>query len=250
MLATLTAPHVPARTATRPRTSSPPGVRPVQTSAASSVSVATLVLWVGCSTVGVIGALVPYARPTPPRPEPLAVKVEQIQVELAPEPVLQPSAPAPVSSAPPPPAELSAPAAAPAPVPVASLTDAVAFAVPVEGNVRIVDLNQAGHRGQPRTPAAAVASSPAPQTLIFGQGEGRQPAPVYPARASRMGQEGVVTVRFTVGTDGRVIAAEPSERCVWPLLNEAAVRTVRHQWRFKAGPVRVYDVAIRFQLRK
>jgi protein TonB len=91
-------------------------------------------------------------------------------------------------------------------------------------------------------------SVPAPQQLTYGQGEGRQPAPEYPYRARREGQEGVVKVRFSVGDDGRVLSAEAASPSPWPILNESAVRVVRERWRFRAGPLRNYEVAIRFQL--
>jgi hypothetical protein len=41
------------------------------------------------------------------------------------------------------------------------------------------------------------------------------------------------------------VAATP---CPWSLLNEAAVQAVRDTWRFGAGPVRTYEVPIRFEL--
>jgi TonB family protein len=88
------------------------------------------------------------------------------------------------------------------------------------------------------------------QPLTFGQGEGRQPAPEYPRRAMQEGQEGLVGVRFTVGENGRVLTAEPIAPAPWPLLNEAALRAVRERWRFRPGPPRSYEVAIRFELKR
>jgi protein TonB len=133
---------------------------------------------------------------------------------------------------------------------VAEATPAIAFPLPVEGPVRIVEANQAGHA----PPAAPAAPTPAPATpvqpITYGQGEGKQPAPEYPRQAVREGQEGVVTVRFTVGGDGRVLAAEAVSPAPWPLLNEAALRAVRERWRFRPGPLRLYEVAIRFELKK
>jgi protein TonB len=101
------------------------------------------------------------------------------------------------------------------------------------------------------TPAVVEAPAPlTPQPLTFGQGDGKQPAPDYPRESLRQGQEGTVTVRMTVGEDGRVLAAEDSSPSPWPLLNNAAVRVVKSRWRFAPGPVRAYEVAIRFQLNK
>ena len=88
------------------------------------------------------------------------------------------------------------------------------------------------------------------QLLIYGQGEGKQPAPEYPLRAIREGQEGTVVVRLAVTESGSVTSAEAFTPSPWPLLNEAAVRVVRDRWHFRSGPPRLYDVAIRFQLSK
>jgi TonB family protein len=96
----------------------------------------------------------------------------------------------------------------------------------------------------------AVMDPPAPraQPLVFGEGEGRQPAPEYPRQSVREGQEGVVVVRLSVDESGRVQFAEAVSPSPWALLNESAVHTVRDRWRFRAGPPRLYDVAIRFEL--
>ena len=98
--------------------------------------------------------------------------------------------------------------------------------------------------------SAPVVAAASPQRLTYGQGEGRQPAPEYPLAARREGQEGTIIVRLTVGEDGRVLAAEALSASPWPLLNEAALHAVRERWRFRDGPTRVYDVAIRFELSK
>src|SRR5690606_11982859 len=97
-------------------------------------------------------------------------------------------------------------------------------------------------------PVEVAAPAPPVQTLTYGRGEGRQPAPDYPRVAVRQGQEGVVRVRFSVGEDGRVLGAEAVGRCPWPLLNDSALRAVREKWRFPRGAVRLYEVAIRFEL--
>lgn len=88
------------------------------------------------------------------------------------------------------------------------------------------------------------------QALTYGLGEGRQPAPEYPPAAQRSGQEGTVLVRFSVGLDGNVTEAQTAAPSPWPALNEAALRAVRERWRFPRGPLRQYEVAIRFELKK
>ena len=51
-------------------------------------------------------------------------------------------------------------------------------------------------------------------------------------------------------TDGSVTSAQLAPGCRWPLLNEAAVRTIRDRWRFGPGPVRYYEVVDRFYLER
>lgn len=259
---TATGPKPPARAAT-------PSGAPAELSFSPVV---TLVLWLGCLLVGWLGFVLPYVRPRPPAPPAPALQAELIKVELAIQPappptVIQPPPPDP--SQPPPLFEPSRPPRAPQLVAVAAPSPAVAFAPPIETPSRIVEIKQAAFvrpapqpvpiapspvptapstgTGQPTTSAA---TAPAMETLTYGQGEGRQPAPEYPLAARRAGQEGTVVIRFSVGEDGRVLAAEPSSPSPWGALNRAALRTVREQWRFKPGPVRLHEVAIRFELEK
>jgi TonB family protein len=93
-----------------------------------------------------------------------------------------------------------------------------------------------------------LQSPPVAQQLTYGQGEARQPPPVYPAAAVVRGEQGVVVVRFVVDETGRVVQAGAATPCPWPLLNDAAVAAVRDTWRFGAGPVRTYEVPLRFEL--
>lgn len=244
-------------------------VTPGEASAYALTAIITLVLWLVCLSVGALGFAFPYARPQPlAKQGPPPVQAELLQVELANDPLPPPDAVAP-PAAPSQPPPLPDPASTP-PLPVliavAEPSPAIAFALPVEGLVRVVEARQAAHSVPPTavvhtstnastTPAArsaAVARAPAPatETLVLGVGEGRQPAPAYPGRARREGQEGTVGVRLTVGEDGRVMGADAWSPAPWPLLNESAVRTVRQRWRFAAGRLRVYDVAIRFQISK
>jgi protein TonB len=122
--------------------------------------------------------------------------------------------------------------------------------LPVAGPTRVVDAKEASYSA-PTTPVADNAvAQPIVSQLTFGHGEGKQPAPQYPARALNEGQEGTVRVQFTVGADGRTVAAELASQSPWPLLNEAALKVVRERWRFASGPVRRYEVPIHFRIRK
>lgn len=213
-----------------------------------ATSVLTLILWMGCLTVGWIGVVLPYARPVAPPKPPPPVKAEILQVELTNDP-LPPVAPEPkLSLSHPPP--LTQPVAPPEVSLMTTVAEpsGVAFALPVEGPVVLVEPAKASFAAAPAVEKPAPA--PPVQILTYGQGEGRQPAPEYPARARREGQEGVVAIRFSVAEDGSVLAAEAVSPCPWKLLNDSAIRVVRERWRFSSGAMRLYEVAIRFQLTK
>jgi protein TonB len=228
--------------------------------------VVTLVLWFMCLAVGVAGLVLSYPRigPAAKQPEP---PVQILNVKVTEDPGL----PAPPDSGPPPPTPEVQPLVAPPPpadlvvapapplVAVAVPNPAIPFALPVEQPSRIVDAKQAVPPARPTTPMSPQVTIPArstgpptgvPQRLTFGEGEGAQPAPLYPREAVMARQEGTVIVRFTVGADGSVQKAEASKPSSSAMLNQAAVRAVRETWRFRAGPVRLYEVAIEFELRQ
>lgn len=216
---------------------------------ASLSSLLTLVLWMLCVAIGVVGFVIPYQRPKLPAAEPPPVQAKLIKVELTetepPPEVVPRSVTIPQPSAIQP---MEIPQTLPM-IAVAEPSPQVAFALPVEAPAKIVNARSASAS---RPAAQATTSAPAPmavQTLTFGSGEGKQPAPEYPARARREGQEGVVLVRFTVGENGRVLSAEAFKASPWPLLNESAIRAVRERWRFAPGEARLYEVAIRFQMK-
>jgi TonB family protein len=218
----------------------------------NSIAILTLVLWLTVSGVGALGFALHYERPRPAMPQEAPIFAQQLQVELTQE-QLPPQDQEPVLEQPPEPT-LAGPLTQPViaqPIAVAVPSPAVAFPLPVEGPKRIVDVKGADYVLPPVTnkPPLAPAGPPA-QPLVLGKGEGDQPKPAYPKTAERLKQEGTVLVRLTVGEDGRVLDAEAKIASPWPLLNQAALRTVRQQWHFSKGPIRVYEVGIRFELLK
>jgi protein TonB len=227
--------------------------RPAARQAASDsrfAPVVTLVLWVSCSLIGALGFAMPYARPLAAKAQPEAMQVEMLNVELTSEPVPELAPSSPTALATPPPADAVAQPQLPQPLAVAMPSAAIAFAVPVEGATRVVPAAQASYAASANKTETAVAASLPVQSLTYGQGAGKQPAPEYPWRAQSEGQEGVVNVRFTVSENGRVISAEAINPSPWPMLNDSAVRAVRNRWRFTPGTPRAYEVAIRFVLPK
>jgi len=214
-------------------------------------SVLTLVLWLGCAVVGMLGLTLSYARPQISVAEPAPLTVEMLQVELTAEALPQIQTPPALTEAlaVPPTVDAVLQPQLPPPVAVALPSPAIAFAVPVTGPTRVVDVADAGYSaGQVQASVTDTAAALPVQPITFGQGLGRQPAPAYPLRAQREGQEGVVSVRFTVAENGRVAAAEAVQAAPWPMLNESALRTIRNRWRFAPGAPRAYEVAIRFVL--
>lgn len=217
----------------------------------SSLSIFTTVLWMSCLAIGTVGMVIPYTRPVPPQPMPPPVQAEILQVELSTEPFPEPSPPVAASSslAPPPVVQPIAPPIETQPMTAVAEPSAVAFALPVEGPTVLVEPKRAQFAATPVVEdKPAPVAAPAPKQFVYGQGEGHQPAPEYPLRARREGQEGSVGIRFTVGEHGRVLAAETSVPSPWTLLNDAALRVVRERWRFSPGTLRFYEVTIRFQL--
>ena len=59
-----------------------------------------------------------------------------------------------------------------------------------------------------------------------------QPKPKYPPAARRAGQQGTVTLSFTIGSSGKVISARIAKSSGYILLDNAAISAIRG-WRFK-----------------
>lgn len=209
--------------------------------------VTTLVTWMVCLGVGGLGFALPYTRPLAPQVEPMPTQAELLEVALTSEP-LPPIDSTPLATTTPPPLDSLPPLASTPPMlPLAQASPEVAFALPVEGPAHVVPIAQASF-SRSAAQTNQFSAAPAVQSLTYGVGEGRQPAPRYPREALRGGQEGKVAVRFLVAENGQVTTAEAATPSPWPLLNEEAVRTVRQRWKFRSGPVRLYEVTIRFEL--
>lgn len=207
------------------------------------IQIITLVLWLLCLVVGLLGRWLtqpPPAPTAPPKKVEPPVQSEVLKVDL--EPMVLPQAVAQNQAQPPPP-DQPLPAAPPLPE-VTAYNPTIAFAQPIDGLVRLVGRGQANPGRISGTPLPVI------QRLVYGLGEGAQPEPDYPQDAVDAGEEGIVGVRLRVDTQGRVTDAEAISPCRWPLLNQAAVQAVRSTWQFPSGPPRIYDVSITFQLNR
>lgn len=221
---------------------------------ASILQVMTLVLWLGCWVVGIIGLRLHYRWPIPAAKPPELMQAELMTVQVTQDPTVLADAlpPSPDLDPPPPPVPAAAAPAAPALAAVAEPAPAIAFALPVEGPTQKVDAPHADFARPAATtaPASGRPAAPAVQRLTYGQGEGAQPAPDYPPDAIAAGEEGVVGIRFTVGEDGRVIDAHVVSPSRWPSLNSAALRVIQNRWRLTPGAARTFEVSIRFHINR
>ena len=157
-----TAPIQSTSSATSPQDARPATIRRGSTARQSIAwtGVLTLVLWTGCVTIGALGFALPYTRPHPPAKQPEPVQAEILNVELSNDPLPPPDvAPAPPDPSQPPPLtdpEITPPA--PPMIAVAQPSPAIAFALPVEGPVRVVEAKQAAYVAPPaETRVAPVA---------------------------------------------------------------------------------------------
>jgi protein TonB len=161
--------------------------------------------------------------------------------------VLVDPAPPPVTAAAPPPAPPSAakrPAVRPTPRPAPEPPQRRAERQPVAPAP--AESNPAPERPEARSaeqPAAVPAPTAAPAVALaavpretvsppdFRAAYLRNPPPAYPAAARRNGEEGTVTLRVLVGTEGapREVTLERSSGS--PVLDAAALATVKN-WRF------------------
>jgi TonB family protein len=197
---------------------------PVKRNEAGLISVATLVIWLVCVIVGVLGYLLPGNRPKSPATQPAPTEAELVNVSLTDQQVVPPDQPPPPrSDAVPTPQVPEMPA-------VAAPSPAIAFALPVNAPVHVVR-------------QAAVA----PTQVFIGQTDGDEPKPDYPVEAQLAGEEGTVRIDFTVTPQGRITAARVATPCDWPLLNQSALRCVRDQWSFPAKLAGRHFVLIDFK---
>ncbi len=219
----------------------------------------TLAAWLSVAGFGAVGVWVPDWRMAPPPPPPATTQVQWIEPEIllgdadatenpAPAPPAVGAEALPALPAPP---ELPA-TAAPEPLPdIPDLPQPPAAAPAKPALTAPTKPRSQTPRGASRPTASSGTSAASAGTgLAAGVrlAAGRMPAPSYPAESRRKGQEGTVTVEFTVDSSGRVISAVAKSPSPWPLLNAEAVATVR-RWRFPPGAVMKLQRPIVFQLR-
>lgn len=219
---------------------------------AGILPIATFAVWIICMIVGVLGMVLHYPRAQASPPPAVPVQAVMLNVEIGKtaeaRAISEPPAPSPELPLPSTLADVASSPDLPRMIPLATPNPPIVFSVPVnsgETKSGPGTANTASGKSQASTPVATGV-----EHLVFGQGAGDQPPPEYPREAALARQEGTVVVRFVVDRNGNVESAEAIRPCPWPLLNQAAVRAIRENWRFAAGPVRSYEISIQFQLRQ
>ena len=175
--------------------------------------------------------VVPVTVISEPIVQPRPVVVPPPAPALPPQRTVAPRTPAPPRAAPP----LTAPATpAPAPdAPVAVAAAAVSPAPlpPIAAPAAPVAVAAAPVQAEQRpTPA------PAPKLELPSSDADylQNPKPVYPPLSKRLGEQGTVTVRVLIGTDGTAQQGEIQKSSGFDRLDQAALATVL-QWRFVPG---------------
>jgi len=233
----------------------------------SLLAVFTFVLWTFCTLVALAGYLSRQPVPGTPTSKPATVQATVMNVELASEPI-PPDAPQlmpagdgqPIGDDSPMVPVVMESAALPDVIPaVAMPAPMIAFAVPVDGPVRLATAASAGFHGVLKpvtsnsTPVVMTASVPAspkratPTRLTAGRGLARgQPSPEWPEAARLAHQSGSVTISFTLDDAGNVTDTTVATPCRWPLLNQAALRKVADSWHFPPGFAAQYLITFDF----
>ena len=79
---------------------------------------------------------------------------------------------------------------------------------------------------------AAAARAAAKKRIVSKPSGLSQPKPKYPSAARRAGQQGTVTLSFTVGSSGKVTSVRVAKSSGYALLDNAALAAIR-RWCFK-----------------
>jgi len=131
----------------------------------------------------------------------------------------------------------AAPLDVPEVTPVIAVADAsaVAFPVPVQ---KVVAIAPMAHLASPPPRVAPQTPSPVEFAASPSSTEGFFPSPEYPTAARRNGYQGTVTIDIKVDQNGVIQSAEVFKSSGFSILDNAALQTVRKQWRFTPGKPR------------
>ena len=222
-----------------------------------ALNIGTLAAWLSVAGFGSVGLMVPGWEfvPKPAHPEILEV------LTVTPDITVGADAPS-VSPEESPPSPPEVPNLPPAILDIATITPLPE--IPDLPPVPSLSVSPAPRPGrQPTAARKSTSASPGNPTPSTAPGNGRSgtgisksncfsaghmPAPPYPPYSRRNRQEGTVVVQFTINSEGHVTAAFAKNPSPWPLLNQAAVRSVL-SWKFPPGDFITLERPIIFKLK-
>jgi periplasmic protein TonB len=139
--------------------------------------------------------------------------------------------------------------AVPQVVAVAPANAAVAFSVPTIGVVVPAKLAAAP---PPRPLAGRTVQAAAPKVVEFkGVGSSSDfPRPEYPTEARRRRLQGRVMLYAEVDANGLTTRLEVEESSGFPILDNAAIQTVKNRWVWPSGEIRRFRIPFDFLLTK
>jgi protein TonB len=205
--------------------------------------------------IGVIGIFQPLFV----LPVKAAAKVDIVPVLFTAPPPSPPAAPATPNNTAAAPNEASEPTEAPAIVPAVTPMNAqIAFAVPVEGPVRLVAAQYAApppaqlkQPSAPPTEGKPTGGNASGEAVKFepSQGDGgTYPDPKYPDLARQRGWQGTVMLKVRVNARGIPYEVSVEESSRYRIFEEAAMACLKNQWRFAPGPERYFLIPFVFKL--
>jgi protein TonB len=187
--------------------------------------------------------------------EPLTF-VMQLQQEPEPVPVMVETPPQQPTETERPPEDQAPSDAASESVPTVTIVAAnpseVAFAVPVVGATMIGPAKMATAPPINNVAVSRPQSPPTPKITLFTGEENRSdyPHPSYPLEARKRGMSGNIVLVAHVDAAGSCTRVEVKQSCGHSFLDAYSADWVRKRWVWPAGPARVFEIPVTFNLNR
>ena len=222
-----------------------------------ALNIGTLAAWLSVAALGTVGLIIPGWKFTPKRDYQGNLEVLIVTPDVtigADAPPISPekSAPSPPDAQPLPPAIPDIATATPLPeipdLPPAPspITPPAHHSAPLPASAGKSISASAGKSTPSTAPGNGRTGTGISKSNRFAAGH--MPAPPYPAYSRSNRQEGTVVIEFTINSTGHVTAAFAKTPSPWPLLNQAAVRSVL-SWKFPPGDFITLERPIIFKLK-
>jgi protein TonB len=123
----------------------------------------------------------------------------------------------------------------------------ISFSVPTIGNLVVPNAVAVAPPADPMNTPAPLRNVP---RMIESTGRGGdRPAPEYPRMAQDLGQQGKVVIGFAVDDSGRITSATVKQSSGFPILDHAALESIKRHWIFPPGAAnRQFEAPINFIL--